>query len=401
MSPSTERRPAIFLDHNAGAPVEPALWQQVGEELFAGDFSRERSWNPSSVHSSGRRAKHLLRSARERVARAIDPHLPLQDRLFFVGSASEANQMIVRSLEPDQPWFFAADHHDSIRTLASLGKALPVRPNGLLDLDALQNVLWSLKTQASSPEALEPVFSLLWVNNETGIVQPAEEIESLIFERFPRAWIAWDAVQAWGKFPLRERLCRDRVLLTLSGHKVGAFPGVGILIQPSRPWARPLIHGKQERGLRGGTESLPAIVSLGLAAEGLGSSEAQAREAARLLQLRETFEEGLLRRKLPLTVTGQGLLRSPNTTHLVFESRIVGEQLLAELDLEGFQLSTGSACQAGFSEPSAVLLAMGYPDEKARAALRISTGRQTRPEHLDSLTEALEKCLRLRDNPKA
>ena len=412
---SSTVRPASFLDHNSGAPVSRDLWRAVESELFSSEIETARSWNPSGVHASGRRAKQVLRRARERVVRSwVDSSVlinSLLERTTFTSSGSEANQMFLRSfvLTADTPWFYAADHHDSVRSVASClpspGRALSVDSEGRLDLEQLAQQLNLLQAEYAHRPLPAPVFALLWVNNETGVVQDAVRIEELIFTRFPQALVLWDSVQAWGKLPLADALARASTTRSLffsfSGHKIGAFPGIGLLVAPPGSLnLSPLIVGKQERGVRGGTESLSAITSLGLAAECLGSVQDQVKSQERMREMQREFEAHLLKSCPQLRITGLETQRAPQTTHLRVEG-IRGDALLSELDLLGFEVSTGSACQAGLAEPSAVLRAMGYSNDEARSAIRVSFGRETTPEELQAFGEALEKCLRLRDNRRA
>jgi cysteine desulfurase len=251
---------------------------------------------------------------------------------------------------------------------------LPVNRQGHVDLEALDQAL----------REKPAVVSIMWVNNEVGVVQPVGEIA----RRCRDAGVVFhtDAVQAFGKLPVSvtELPC---TLLTLSGHKIGAPKGIGALVVRDRKAVEAIIHGGgQQYGIRPGTENVAGAVALGRAA--LLAAKDQAEEAVRLRALRERLAEGLRAGVSDLTVNGDGEDTAP---HLLNVS-IAGadsEALLMHLDLAGVAASSGSACSTGSVEPSHVLVAMGVPRELALGAIRFSFGRESTTEDVDRVSEVM------------
>jgi len=245
--------------------------------------------------------------------------------------------------------------------------------------------------------ALRPstrLISVILASNETGVLQPLEEIGRMAAEA--DVWFHTDAVQAVGKVPVDvARLRCD--LLTLSGHKLHAPLGSGALYVRSGTFLRPLVQGgPQEHGFRAGTENLPAIVGLGAAAELAAAWLARGGPEAMTAE-RDRLEQGILARIEGARVNGAGAPRIPNTTSLVLPGA-AGKSVVAALDLEGIAASTGSACSAGSSAPPHVLVAMGLPLEEAYSTVRFSLGKQTRPAEVDQVLRCLPPIVaRLRE----
>jgi cysteine desulfurase len=377
-----QARAAIYLDANAGAPLSAAAIESIlplladaGASVQTGGppraFSAAILGNPSSTHSEGRSSKRRLRQAREQIARSLGPGVRPED-LIFTSSGTEANQMAVRAvLEPmllrgEKPhWILTAGEHDAhmqmIRWLEARGGSvslLPLCADGSLDLGKL-DLLWRPETS---------LVSAVWVNNETGVIS---DIEALAREAQRRGVpLHLDGAQAWGKLVLDLPATGAR-LASFSGHKIGALAGTGIL------WHAPemakivaqgaLFPGKQEGGLRGGTENLLGAVALGAAASAL-DPVAWAREMG---PLRERLEQEIKRAIPGARIHGQGAARVANTINLGFEG-VEHDGLVMALDLAGYCVSSGSACSSGVTQPSHVLQAMGLSDARARSALRIS-----------------------------
>jgi cysteine desulfurase len=255
---------------------------------------------------------------------------------------------------------------------------LPVDRDGQLDLDGLDAAL------ARHPA----VVSVMWVNNETGIRQPVEEIAA----RCERAGVLLhsDAVQAFGKLPVavKDLPC---ALLTISGHKIGAPKGIGALIVRDRKAVEAIIHGGgQQFGIRPGTENVPGIVGLGVAAR-LAADEQQAL-ATRLSELRDELERRLLAIVPDAVINGWQGERAPHISNVSIPGTD-SEALLMHLDLAGIACSSGSACSTGAVEPSHVLTAMGVPRELGVAALRFSFGKDSTLEDVDAVSTVMPRIV--------
>ncbi len=378
---------AIYLDANASYPLRPAV-QKVLKQLIEERFFALQP-NPSSIHSHGRRVQAELSKARSQIAHSVGERDA--SRITLTSSGSEANQTIIRSvLEPKlrsreiPHWIVCATNHDSTLQLIEEYRrrgvdisVLPVNERGIADIQQLEQLL--------RPNTA--LFSLAWVNNETGVIQP---IAALLKElrRFPGISFHLDAAQAWGKLPIDLRTLGVS-WASFSGHKIGALSGTGFIW--SAPGARlefPLIFGKQEQGLRGGTENLWGTVAAGVAASELDPVS----WAEKMAPLRNELEAGVLERIKGAAVNGCDAPRVANTLSLSF-SGIKGESLVIGLDLEGYSVSAGSACSSGALEPSHVLLAMGRSREEALASIRVSLHEGIERQHLEGFIHALSKVV--------
>ncbi len=230
--------------------------------------------------------------------------------------------------------------------------------------------------------ALRPntkLISVMMANNETGVLQPLEEIGKIAAEA--DVYLHTDAVQAAGKVPIDVKVIGCD-LLSISGHKMHAPQGVGALYVRKGTKIRPLFHGgRHERSRRAGTENVPGIVALGKAAE-LARLGFERGDDKRISELRDRLQQGILERIDEAGVNGDGVVRTPNTTNLYFE-HIDGEAIVIALDLKGLAVSTGAACASGAIEPSHVLTAMGLRADQARGSIRFSLGKQNTAEDVD------------------
>jgi cysteine desulfurase len=372
--------PAVYLDHAATTPVRPEVLEAMLPYLTAQAFG-----NPSSAHRFGRTARAGLEQARRDVALAVgaEPNQVIftsggteADNLGIVGAALASRDRggamcaVVSAIEHKA--ILAAAH--AVCHLGGREVLLPVDTDGRLDLDALDEAL------AGRPA----VVSVMWVNNEVGIVQPMVEIA----RRCAEAEVPFhtDAVQAFGKVPvdLRSVPC---TLATISGHKIGAPKGIGALVVRNRKAVEAIIHGGgQQYGIRPGTENVAGAVALGRAAQ-LAAAE-QAAEAARLGALRDALTTRL-RAALPdLVVHGEGGERAPHVLNVSVPGAD-SEALLMHLDLAGVAASGGSACSTGAVEPSHVLVAMGVPRELALGAVRFSLGHGSTAEDVERVAEVM------------
>lgn len=339
--------------------------------------------NPSSVHQFGRLARAGLDRAREQVAELVGVH---PSQVIFTSGGTEANNLALwsslsQATEPGHLLVSAIEHPCVLEPAHYWQRQgwrldlLPVDGQGQLDLDAATELL----TDDTR------FVSLMLANNETGVVQPVAALAEKV--RQHGALLHTDAVQAIGKQPVRFADTGAQ-LMTLSAHKIYGPKGVGALIVDKTVEVNAIqIGGGQERGYRSGTENLPGIVGFGMAAE-LAARELNER-SAHLLALRRQLEQGLA--EMPqVTVFGAEAERLPNTVQLSVQG-IDGEALLMQLDRDDIAVSSGSACSAGHTEPSHVLLAMGIDELTARGAIRISVGKDTTKADIERLLASLRR----------
>jgi cysteine desulfurase len=377
----------IYLDYNAGAPLRPEVAAHLAR-AFA-----ETAGNPSSVHQVGRTARKRLDAAREAVARAFGAQSPRE--VIFTGSGSEAAALAIigayaaRSDRQRTTVVTSAIEHPcvlgAVKQLEAQGAVVvrvPPGPDGRIDAEAMIAHL--------GPHVA--LCSLMWVNNETGVIQPVELVSRACVAR--GIVFHTDAVQAIGRLDatLRE-VPAD--LLTFSAHKLGGPAGVGALINRRQVDVAALVPGHQENGRRGGTQSTALAEGLVLALE--ASLAERAREVPRLTALRDTLERRVLEALPGSKVTGMAAPRVGTTSNLCFPGAD-GEGLLIALDLEGVCVSTGAACASGSLTPSHVLTAMGLTPAEAQASLRLSLGPGTTSAQLDEAVAALARLVpRVRD----
>ncbi|MGH7498178.1 MAG: cysteine desulfurase family protein [Gemmatimonadales bacterium] len=372
--------PPVYLDHAATTPVRPEVLEAMLPYLTDQTFG-----NPSSSHRFGRAARAGMELARRRVAEAAgaEPNQVIftsggteADNLGIVGAALAARErgaeMCVAVSAIEHKAILAAAH--AVCRLGGREVILPVNVLGRLDLDALDAAL------AQHPA----VVSVMWVNNETGVIQPMAEIAGRC--RAAGVILHTDAVQAFGKVPvtLRDVSC---TMLTLSGHKIGAPKGIGALVVRDRKAVEAIIHGgSQQHGLRPGTENVAGAVGLGKAAE-LAAGEQQ-QEAVRLGRLRDRLAERLKAAITDLVVSAEAGERAPHVVSVAVAGAD-GEALLMHLDLAGVAASGGSACSTGAVEPSHVLIAMGVPRDLALGAVRFSLGHGSTEGDVDRVAEVM------------
>jgi cysteine desulfurase len=373
-------RAPVYLDHAATTPVRPEVLEAMLPYLTNQAFG-----NPSSAHRFGRAARAGIEQARREVAQAVGAQ-PNQviftsggteaDNLSIVGSALAARDrgapMCAAVSAVEHKAVLAAAH--AVCRLGGRELVLPVDPCGYVRLEALDAAL----------DERPAVVSIMWVNNEVGVIQPVAEIA----RRCRDAGVVFhtDAVQAFGKLPVSmgELPC---TLLTLSGHKIGAPKGTGALVVRDRKAVEAIIHGGgQQYGIRPGTENVAGAVALGRAA--LLAAREQAEEAPRLCELRDRLAERLRAVVSEVTINGDGSDRAPHVLN-VSVAGADSEALLMHLDLAGVAASSGSACSTGSVEPSHVLVAMGVPHDLALGAIRFSLGHESTVEDVDRVAEVM------------
>ncbi|MCX7896530.1 MAG: cysteine desulfurase [Rhodocyclaceae bacterium] len=371
---------AVYLDHNATTPLEPTVLEAMMP------FLTDRYGNPSSRHAWGRQARRALDKAREQVAAAVGAH---PTEVIFTSGGSEANNLFLKgAASATRPGLIAhsAIEHPSVwRAAAALGRqGWRVRQ---ISVDGEGRVL---KEDFLAMLGEQPtLISLMAANNETGTIQEVETLALLAHES--GAWFHTDAVQALGKLPLDFRRLNAAGVhaMSLSAHKIGGPKGAGALIVDKCVELLPLIDGGgQERGLRSGTENVPALVGFGAACE-LASVRLK-ETAQRLARLREQLEAGLA--ALGATIFAQQALRLPNTSFFTFAG-IDGETLVERLARRGFALGSGAACSSAQTQASHVLLAMGVAPALARGAVRVSLGAHQAEADIAEFLQALAETL--------
>ena len=353
----------VYLDNNATTKVAP----EVLEAMLP--FFSELYGNPSSMHSfGGQVARHVSR-AREQVAAILgaDP-----EEIIFTSCGTESDNAAIRSalaVSPGKKHIVTSRiEHPAIRSLCHhLRKQgyrvteIPVDAEGRLDMDSYEKSLTSDTA----------VASLMWANNETGVVFPVEQAARMAHER--EILFHTDAVQAVGKIPVDVRDL-DVDFLTMSAHKIYGPKGVGALyVKKGVPYCPLILGGHQENGRRAGTENSLGIIGMGKAVE-MRAIEMDAEER-RLLHLKQTLRDGIEKAIPDVLFMGHPEHGLPGTLSVSFIGA-EGESILLYLDLAGIAVSTGSACASGSLDPSHVILATGVPVENAHGSVRISLGRE-------------------------
>lgn len=368
----------IYLDHNATTPLDPAAAERMAQAL------REVWGNASSIHHFGQQAKAALDEARSAVAALLNADA---SDIIFTAGGTESDNLAIRgaadALEATGRRHLitsAIEHEAVLNTMKSLARrgwrvtAIPVDATGVVSTDRLRDAI-------TDDTAL---VSVMHANNEIGTIQPITELAAIAHER--GALFHTDAVQSAGKIPIDVRTLGVD-LLSIAGHKFYGPKGSGAL------WVRrgvrlqsPITGGKQERSRRAGTENVPALAGLGVAAA--SASRKMAAEGPRLEALRDRLEAGILSSISGTERNGAAAPRVPNTTNISID-RVEAESLLIGLDLAGIAVSSGSACSSGTLEPSHVLKAMGLPHARTLGSIRFSLGASNTDADIDRVLEAL------------
>jgi cysteine desulfurase len=409
------------MDANATTPLLPEVFEAMRP------FWIEHFGNASSIHQQGQYARAAVDHARESVAKLL--HCRASEIVFTSGGTESDNLALFGTLTEGAHLITTAiEHHAVLHAAESLASKnvevtfLPCTAQGLIEPAALE-------------AALRPntkLVSIMFANNETGVIQPIAELSRITHAHSEAALFHTDAVQAAGKLPLdlspRGPL-KDVDLLTLSGHKIHAPKGIGVLFVRRSVRLAPMLHGgSHERQRRAGTENVTGVVGLGKAAElaqrwltedgpatnpGAPYLDSEmwasgerptapahldpANSPAHLAALRDRLEQGILAEVDECGVNGEGAPRVSNTTNFYFD-HVEAEALVIALDLKGLSVSGGSACQSGATEPSHVLTAMGLTPARARASIRFSLSKLTTEEEVDrALTLIPAAVARLRD----
>lgn len=345
-----------YLDHNATSPLRP-------EARAATLAALDETGNPSSPHGPGRAARATVERARRTIAAAFD--MP-SDSVVFTSGGTEANNLALRGLGAAATLVSAVEHDSVLAAAPGGAERIPVDGDGIVDLG------WLERRLAAGGVGL---VSVMLANNETGVIQPIEAVVRLAHDA--GALVHTDATQAAGRI-LVSFADLDVEMMTISAHKLGGPPGVGaLLIQEGLP-LRPLLRGgRQENGLRAGTENVPAIAGFAAAVTAAADGD-----EARLRTLRDRLEAGLLAAAPEARIFAAGVARLPNTVCVAMPGIPAETQVMA-LDLAGVAVSAGSACSSGKVRASHVLDAMGVEAAVARRAIRISLGWNSTADDVD------------------
>jgi cysteine desulfurase NifS len=370
----------IYLDNNATTQMADAV-REVMIPYLGTAYG-----NPSSIHNMGRDAREAIEGARRQVAKLINVQ---PRRVVFTGGGSEADNLALKgvafALRDSGNHIITTniEHPAIISTCKFLGKLgygityLSVDENGCLEPERLQD--------AMTKDTI--LVSIMMANNEVGTILPIKELCAIAHER--GALFHTDAIQAVGKIKVDVQEL-DVDMLSISGHKFHAPKGIGALYVKKGIKLEPLIHGgKQESGIRAGTENLPAIVGLGKAAE-LATYALQ--ESDKIRALRDKLEKGIKNMMPDARLNGHPESRLPNTLNLTLPG-LRGESIVIALDQHGVSLSSGSACKSGSPEPTYVLISMGRTEQEAHCSVRFSLSRYTNEEDINDAVSALAQVL--------
>ena len=373
----------IYLDNNATTPVLPEVLEAM-RPYFGEHFG-----NASSIHHHGQETRAAVERARDSVASLLGCRAA---EVVFTSGGTEGDNLAIAGLTGagDHVITSSVEHHAVLHACKHIEETgcdvtyVPVDGRGLVDPDDVRRALRS-NTK---------LISIMMANNETGVLQPVEDIGKIAVEADVN--FHTDAVQAAGKVPIDVKQIGCDVL-SISGHKMHAPQGVGALFVRRGTRLQPLFYGgRHERSRRAGTENVPGIAALGKAAELAMQGFANDNDG-KMSTLRDRLQQGILAQVEEAAVNGDGAARVPNTVNIYFD-HIEGEAMVISLDLKGLAVSTGAACSAGAIEPSHVLLAMGLRADRARASVRFSLGKQNTAEDIDlALALVPETVARLRE----
>jgi cysteine desulfurase len=365
------KKDQIFFDYNATTPIRESAKQAMLEAM-------EKPYNPSSVHSLGREGKALLNKAREEIAKSFGAE---GQTIIFTASGTESNLHALNALNVDRVLVSATEHVSILKPAQSLGAELiPVNKDGLIDPVLLHNRLNELGSRT--------LVSIIYANNETGVIQDIKEIAKVVFEN--NGFLHVDASQAAGKIPLDFSGC-GADLMTISSHKLGGPVGAAALIVKNGLEIKPLFTGGgQEKNLRAGTENLAAIAGFAAASKEAVENINRYQNTTRKIQ--NYIEDQLKKINKNSIIFAENGSRLSNTTCFAIPE-LESETNLISLDLEGICVSSGSACSSGRVSASHVITAMGYDEKLAKCAIRVSTGWQNTIEEAQKFISIMEKII--------
>ena len=350
---------SVYLDYNATSPLRINVQQKMIEYIGL-------PANASSIHFYGRKAKSLIDEARSKISSLINCK---EDNIVFTSGGSEANSTILKLYKNP---LISSIEHDAVIKSSNNPKFINVCENGIVSLDDLD-----IKIKEYNPD----IISVMWANNETGVIQPIDQIVSIAnFYNIP---VHCDAVQAFGKIPINFDNSGLHSL-SISGHKIGAPSGIGAMILRDKVNIPPLIlGGGQEKGRRSGTENFLGIIGFGSA---INSIEKELKNLEQSYLKKEKFEKKFLIKNKNSKIIAYNSERLPNTT-AIYSPSLSSETLVIKLDLMGFSVSAGSACSSGKINKSHVLEAMGLK-WAVNNTIRVSYGWQNDNNDLDNFIEA-------------
>ncbi|MBZ5566786.1 MAG: cysteine desulfurase [Acidobacteriia bacterium] len=368
-----------YLDNNATTPLLPSVLEAM-QPYFIEQFG-----NASSIHHHGQQTRAAVERARESVAALLGCRA--SEIVFTSGGTESDNLAIFGIVRPgDHVITSSIEHHavlNACKRLEAMGcevTYVPVDGQALVSPDDVKRALRPKKTR---------LISVMMANNETGVLQPVNEIGAIAAEA--DVYFHTDAVQAAAKVAIDVAKIRCD-LLSISGHKIHAQQGIGALYVRKGTLLQPMLYGgRHERARRAGTENVAGIVGLGKAAE-LAHAGFSDGEVERICSLRDRLERSITGTIDSVGVNSGSAPRVPNTSSIYFDC-IEGEALVIALDLKGVAVSTGAACSSGAIEPSHVLTAMGLSPDRARASLRFSVGKQNTSEDVDLLLSILPEAV--------
>jgi cysteine desulfurase len=376
----------VYLDHAATSPIRASVL-----ELYVATLSE--IGNPASVHSFGQRSRQILEQSREEIAKAINCD---RNEVIFTSGGTESDNLAVKGLywnanskDPQKNVIVsaAAEHHavlDAINWLVDSQNAelyiIPSDDQGVLDVAELKNYL-----ELNAPRVA--LISVMWANNEIGVIHPISEITKLA--RSYQVPVHSDAIAALGHIPV-DFAKSGLAAMTITGHKLGGPVGSGALILRRDQKLTPVNHGGgQERNLRSGTPDASSAAALALTITEAVSEQAEL--AARHKLMTERLIAGVKQIASDVIVSSEKALRLPNNAHFRFPG-CLGDSLLFLLDSDGVSISTGSACTAGVSGPSHVVLSLGAGNDEAMGTLRITLGHSTQDQDIDAFLKAFPKA---------
>jgi cysteine desulfurase len=380
----------IYLDNNATTQPAPQVVAKVNE-------ANEQLWaNPSSVHRFGQMVRQQVELARASVAKLIGAR---SREIFFTSGGTEANNLALRGSRPTVLFSSLAEHaavREPAEKMAHAGcrvVMLPLNRCGIVEPSVLREALCE---HVQSDDT--PLVSLQWANNETGMIQPIAELIEVAHSHDHRVAFHVDATQMVGKMPVDVHAI-DADMFTLAGHKFHGPKGIGALyIRRGIRLEPQILGGPQERETRGGTENVPAILGMGMAADLAYALITDSQQLSQMSALRDQLEKGI-RQHLPDVVINPcdlsemgGHHRLWNTTNLGF-AKLEAEAILLMLSEKGICASAGAACSSGSLEPSPVLLAMGVPPEVAHGSIRLSLSRYTTQQEIDTVVRVIPEVI--------
>lgn len=380
----------IYLDSAATTPVDPDVLEAI-EPYFTQNFG-----NPSSLHSVGRTARKAIEKAREQASKCLDCK---PEQIVFCSSATEADNWAMQIqheyldqwLSPNNKILYSSIEHKAI--LNSVDKefdaSIPVNENGIVDVDFIKSACLDIANDKIA-------VCVMWVNNEVGSIQPIKELSDFCYRH--RIPLHVDATQALGKLPISLEQFKGITMLAVSGHKCESIKGAALLFirDPKADYVKPFIYGgSQERGLRAGTENVPAIVGLGAAMEKISKSNFDNTHVCDMNKLLRCALSEIP--KVQFNSSDDPKICDPHYLNVSF-CGIEGESLEVSLDRRNICVSSGSACNSGSLEPSHVLVAIGVSEDYINGTIRISLSENNTLEECEVVAKAIkEEVAKLRE----